>query len=109
VIPEAVANYPSNAFKYAVKPGTVVLAARQVADVVRIEVIDEGPGIAATEQGRLFRVFSRLKKSGGDPGGIGLGLSIVRRIAEVHGGRAGVDSVVGQGSVFFLELPVAPR
>jgi signal transduction histidine kinase len=103
---EAIANYLSNAFKYAVTPGTVVLAARQVAGVVRIEVIDEGPGIAATEQGRLFREFSRLKKSGRGAGGIGLGLSIVRRIAEAHGGRAGVESAVGQGSVFFLELPV---
>jgi signal transduction histidine kinase len=106
---EAVANYLSNAFKYALKPGTVMLSARQAAEVVRIEVIDEGPGIAVTEQGRLFREFSRLKKSGGDPGGMGLGLSIVRRIAEVHGGRAGVESVAGQGSVFFFELPVESR
>jgi signal transduction histidine kinase len=106
---EAVANYLSNAFKYAVKPSTVVLAARQTAGVVRIEVIDEGPGIAAVEQGRLFREFSRLKKSGQGAGGMGLGLSIVRRIAEVHGGLAGVESAVGQGSVFFIELPAEPR
>jgi signal transduction histidine kinase len=106
---EAVANYLSNAFKYAVKPGTVVLAARQTAGVVRIEVIDEGPGIAANEQGRLFHEFTRLKKVVPGPGGIGLGLSIVRRIAEAHGGRAGVESALGQGSQFFLELPVESR
>ena len=106
---EAVANYLSNAFKYATKTSTVVLAARQSAGVLRIEVIDEGPGINPTEQGQLFREFSRLKSSGRDRGGIGLGLSIVRRIAEVHGGRAGVESVVGQGSAFFIELPVECR
>ena len=73
--------------------------------MVRIEVIDDGPGIDVDQQGRLFREFSRLRKSASGPGGIGLGLSIVRRITQAHGGRAGVESAVGQGSVFFLDLP----
>jgi len=73
--------------------------------MVRIEVIDDGPGIDVDQQGRLFREFSRPRKSASGPGGIGLGLSIVRRITEAHGGRAGVESAVGQGSVFFLDLP----
>ena len=77
--------------------------------VVRIEVVDNGPGIAAEEQASLFQEFSRAGKEGSRRGrvaGLGLGLSIVRRIAEAHHGRAGVESQPGQGSTFFIELPV---
>jgi signal transduction histidine kinase len=109
---EAVANYLTNAIKYADPSGPIVVRAAHVGSSVRIEVSDVGPGIATEDQARLFQEFARVGKRGAQggkaPSGIGLGLSIVRRIAEAHEGRAGVVSAVGQGSTFFLELPVLP-
>jgi signal transduction histidine kinase len=108
---EAVANYLTNAIKYADPSGPIVVRAMQVGAFVRIEVSDSGPGIAAEDQARLFQEFARVAKQGARPAkasGIGLGLSIVRRIAEAHDGRAGVESQAGQGSTFFLELPISP-
>ncbi len=105
---EAVANYLTNAIKYADPNGPIVVRAMQVGAFVRIEVGDSGPGISAEDQARLFQEFARVAKRGAPPAktsGIGLGLSIVRRIAEAHDGRAGVESQAGQGSTFFLELP----
>lgn len=109
LVREAIANYLSNAFKYGANPGTVVLAARQAAGVVRIEVIDDGPGIASRDVGLLFREFSRIDQATHTARGMGLGLSIVRRIADLHGGRAGVETSAGQGCMFFFELPVDTR
>ena len=106
---EAVANYLTNAIKYADPSGRIVVRAAPIGPFVRIEVSDSGPGIAAEDQGRLFQEFARVGKAGSGQAkatGIGLGLSIVRRIAEAHSGRAGVESQAGQGSTFFIELPV---
>jgi signal transduction histidine kinase len=107
---EAVANYLTNAIKYADPSGPIVVRAGHGGRCVRIEVADSGPGIAAEDQGRLFQEFTRVGKPGtqrNQATGIGLGLSIVRRIAEAHDGRAGVESQAGQGSTFFIELPIA--
>ena len=108
---EAVANYLTNAIKYADPSGSIIVRAAQVGSFVRVEVIDQGPGISEEDQFRLFQEFARVGKSVAQPGrasGIGLGLSIVRRIAEAHAGRAGVLSGAGQGSTFFIELPISP-
>jgi signal transduction histidine kinase len=75
-------------------------------DLLRVEVRDNGPGIPIEDQARLFQEFVRLSKGKGQPIGTGLGLSIVRRIAEAHDGQVGVESSPGQGSTFFLTLPV---
>jgi signal transduction histidine kinase len=107
---EAVANYLTNAIKYADPRGPIVVRAAHVGSFVRIEVSDSGPGIAAEDQARLFREFARVANQGSHrtkATGIGLGLSIVRRIAEAHDGRAGVESQAGQGSTFFLDLPIS--
>jgi signal transduction histidine kinase len=106
---EALANYLTNAIKYTPRGGTVVVGASSTTGIVRIEVRDSGPGISADDQGRLFQEFAKVGRAGGGgkkPGGIGLGLSIVRRIAEAHGGRAGVVSEIGSGSTFFLEFEI---
>ena len=76
--------------------------------MVRVEVSDNGPGIAPEEQGRLFQEFFRVPGGGDRPNrikGSGLGLSIVRRVVLAHGGRTGVESEPGKGSTFFMELP----
>jgi signal transduction histidine kinase len=110
LIREALANYLTNAIKYTQPGGRVIVEASSTADIVRIEVKDNGPGISAEDQRRLFQEFARAGRTGGranKAGGIGLGLSIVRRIADAHDGRAGVVSELGSGSTFFIELRVA--
>lgn len=71
-------------------------------------ISDTGPGITTAEQERLFQPFSQLEHAGHDRGGSGLGLSIVRKLAEAMGGAAGVQSTPGQGSTFWfsVQLPL---
>jgi signal transduction histidine kinase len=105
---EALVNYLTNAIKYTPDGGQIQVRARARDDRLRVEVSDSGVGIPAEEQPRLFREFVRLSTEGTPvegAGGSGLGLSIVQRIAQAHGGRVGVESAPGRGSTFFLELP----
>jgi len=107
---EAVVNYLTNAIKYSPEGGHSVLRVRAEAGAVRVEVQDDGIGIAPEEQGKLFHEFVRVLR---DPRvaatpGTGLGLSITRRIVEAHGGRVGLRSEPGRGSTFALNLPVEP-
>ena len=76
------------------------------AGVVRTEVSDTGPGIAEHELRSLFQPYFRAAGSGGRDG-LGLGLATVKKLAEGHGGAAGVSSNVGKGSTFWFELPRA--
>ncbi len=73
--------------------------------MVRFWVRDNGPGIPPEDQRRLFTPFTQLDQVRAK--GHGLGLSIVQRIVERLGGQVGVESVVGQGSVFSFTLPAA--
>jgi signal transduction histidine kinase len=70
-----------------------------------IEVKDNGPGIEPGEAEKIFELFTQGVRS--KAGGLGIGLHLVRRITELHGGRVGVDSVVGSGSTFWIRLPAA--
>lgn len=105
---EALVNYVTNAIKYTPEGGHVVVRVLGRDGVVRVEVADDGPGIAPADQERLFQEFVRLQ-SPASPGpgakGSGLGLSIVKRIALAHGGCVSVESEPGHGSTFVLELP----
>jgi len=74
-------------------------------EFVRTEVDDTGPGIPADKLASLFQPYFRANRSGVE--GLGLGLATVKKLAENHGGRAGVVSVVGKGSTFWFELPRA--
>jgi len=97
-------NCISNALKYGGQPPYVELGAEVQTDgMVCFWVRDNGPGLMPEAQARLFTPFTRLDESRAK--GHGLGLSIVRRIVEKLGGRVGVESVVGQGSVFTFTLP----
>lgn len=103
-------NLLSNAIKYSPKGGEVVLRASQEGSVVTISVEDRGMGIPPQALGRIFERFYRVDDSDRRiPGGIGLGLALVREVIEAHGGRVWVESTLGQGSTFFFTLPVAAQ
>jgi signal transduction histidine kinase len=102
-VEEVWANYLSNAIKYGGQPPYLELGAmEQGDDEVCFWVRDNGRGIPAEEQGRLFSRFTRLDRDHAE--GHGLGLSIVQRIVEKLGGQVGVESEVGQGSTFTFSL-----
>jgi two-component system cell cycle sensor histidine kinase/response regulator CckA len=104
-IEEVWVNYLSNALKYGGQPPRVELGATEQADHIRFWVRDNGPGIAPEDQDRLFTPFNRLEPIRAR--GHGLGLSVVRRIMNRLGGRAGVESggLTNEGSLFYFDLP----
>ncbi|MEO7072026.1 MAG: hybrid sensor histidine kinase/response regulator, partial [Rhodanobacter sp.] len=97
-------NFLSNALRYA-EHGRVLLGVRRRDGHLRVEVWDTGPGIAADEQQLIFQEFRRGGAAGGQ--GLGLGLSIAQRMADLLGHALGLRSWPGQGSVFHLDVPLA--
>ncbi|TAD89018.1 MAG: HAMP domain-containing protein [Alphaproteobacteria bacterium] len=92
-----------NAIEHAPANSTVTISAQPIADGLRCEVIDRGPGISAVHQARIFDKFYRM----GDPDTkAGLGLSIAREVITALGGRIGVDSIEGKGATFWFVVPV---
>ncbi len=103
-IEEVWANYMSNAIKYGGQPPRLELGAtRQVDDMIRFWVRDNGPGLTPEDQEALFTPFTRLDQVRAT--GHGLGLSIARRIVENLDGQVGVESEPDQGSLFYFTLP----
>lgn len=99
-------NYISNAIKYGGRPPHITLGEVPEDDEhIRFYVRDNGSGLNEAQQARLFLPFERLKDESAR--GHGIGLSIVRRIAEKLGGRVGVESQPGEGSTFYVILPRA--
>ncbi len=99
-------NLLGNAVKFTPEGGQVGLEVRPEGEAVRFEVWDTGIGIAADKLGLLFQPFTQIDSGlARQYGGTGLGLSLVRRLAELHGGSVGVTSVEGQGSRFWFVIP----
>lgn len=100
-------NLVINAIKYS-DPGSVVAVNMSTGDgKVRVAVCDHGRGIPRAELAAIFKPFARLSQTGtAGERSTGLGLSIVHRLAELLRGRIGVESEVGQGSTFTVELPI---
>lgn len=98
-----------NAFKYTPTPGGIVsLWAEDIDGSAVISVRDNGIGIAEEEQGRIFERFYRVDKARSrELGGAGLGLSIAQWIVQQHRGKITVESTLGAGSIFRVELPLA--
>jgi signal transduction histidine kinase/ActR/RegA family two-component response regulator len=97
-------NLVSNAIKYNRQSGTVELATEVAGGTVRIHVQDTGPGLAADQIERLFHPFERLDAARTGVEGTGLGLALSRTIVEAMGGRILVESTMGVGSTFTVEL-----
>ncbi len=107
-VEEIYANYMSNALKYGGEPPRIEFGANEMGDgMIRYWLADNGAGITEDEQAALFAPFARLESSVKKVEGHGLGLSIVRRIATKMGGIVGVESTVGEGSLFYFTLPAA--
>jgi signal transduction histidine kinase len=105
----ALRNLLANAQKYGRDGGLVRIAVSRpsVDGDVCVSVTDDGPGIAESEQERIFERFYRVKNtSGSGPVGSGLGLAIARGLVELHGGKLWVESTPGAGSTFYIKLPV---
>jgi signal transduction histidine kinase len=97
-----------NAVDHTEPDGRIELSARRSGEQVVLAVRDRGSGIPAADIGHIFDRFTRVGTGRSrDTGGFGLGLAVVKAIAEAHGGSVGVRSTVGQGSVFELSLPAA--
>lgn len=105
---EALANLLSNAVKFSPpKDGTIAVRAYREGERVVLAVADRGVGFDMQYHDRIFGIFERLHRQEEYPG-TGVGLAIVRKVAERHGGRAWAESEVDRGSTFFLAIPDAP-
>ncbi|HWH50887.1 MAG TPA: ATP-binding protein [Gemmatimonadaceae bacterium] len=103
-IVQALGNLIRNAIKFTPEGGRVTIGAEAQDGGVAFRVSDTGPGIAPERQARIFDRYWQ-SSNGARARGSGLGLSIAKGIVEAHGGRLGVESVVGRGSVFAFNLP----
>ena len=103
-------NLLSNAIRYTPPGGTVLIACRKRGNLLRIEVRDNGIGIAHADQANIFREFFQLAQpQPNTQNGAGLGLSIVDRLVKLLNHRITLRSLPGRGSLFALELAAAPK
>jgi PAS domain S-box-containing protein len=102
-------NLIDNAVRFSPSGATVTVAARRAGDSVELRVDDEGDGIPAGAQRRIFTKFSRADGSVSGTGGTGLGLFIAQGLVTAMGGRISVSSSEGVGSTFVVELPAAGK
>jgi len=107
-IKQAILNLLSNAIKYNRPNGEIILAAENQSNEIQITVKDNGIGIPAQHLPKLFTKFYRVPGSERHAQGTGLGLMIVKRVIEGHGGTITVESVENQGTTFIILLPLVP-
>jgi two-component system phosphate regulon sensor histidine kinase PhoR len=104
---EILENLVDNAIKYTPEGGDVSITWQPNGSLAQISVRDTGIGIKPDDQCRVFERFYRVDKARSrELGGTGLGLAIVKHLAQSFGGKVGVQSEVGQGSTFWVELPL---
>jgi two-component system, OmpR family, sensor histidine kinase KdpD len=103
----AFGNLLENAVRYSGGNPVVVLV-RSIGSRVRVRIVDQGPGISAQEQERIFLPFYRSSDSGSSHEGSGLGLAIAKGFINAGGGEISVESLPGQGTSFVVDLPMSP-
>jgi len=97
-------NLLSNAIKYNRPDGRVQIACAPDGDALRISVSDTGQGVSPEQRDRLFKAFERLGAERGAIQGVGIGLVLSKRLVELMNGGIGMESVVGEGSTFWVRL-----
>ncbi|WP_148264892.1 PAS domain-containing hybrid sensor histidine kinase/response regulator [Collimonas fungivorans] len=107
-VKQVMVNLLSNAIKYNRAEGSVVVkCATSGSDRVRVSVTDTGTGLTPEQLAQLFQPFNRLGQESSVEEGTGIGLVVTKQLVELMGGVIGVESRVGAGSVFWVELPAA--
>jgi PAS domain S-box-containing protein len=107
---QVVSNLVNNSVKYSPDGGTVTLTSRAEGRFALISVTDTGIGIPPDEIGHVFERFRRVRSGAAQSiPGTGLGLTIVKQIVEMHGGKIWVESAVGHGSSFHFTIPLTPE
>jgi signal transduction histidine kinase len=106
IIVQVLENLVSNAMKYSPPGKNIFVRLKKQAQGARVEVQDEGPGLSAEDQKKLFGKFARLsaKPTGGEHS-TGLGLSIVKKMVEAMNGKVWCESELGRGATFIVEFP----
>lgn len=99
-------QFLENAAKYSPLEAPIRVSAENSGNQVEVSVADRGPGIEEFEQALIFDKFYRGKDNRYSVQGTGMGLAIARAVVEAHGGKVGVTSQIGQGSVFWFSLPL---
>ena len=96
-------NLVDNAVKFSPPDGEIMISLHRTGERLTFAITDQGPGIPPGQQDHMFEKFYKADRArGGD--GNGLGLSIVRRVAQLHGGEVRVQSAPGEGSTFLVLL-----
>ena len=103
---QVLVNLLTNAVKFSPLKGRIVIATERDGDFVRISVSDQGQGVAPEDAPHIFELFGQGARERGERRGLGIGLHLVKRISELHGGHVGVNSRVGEGSTFWVRLPL---
>ena len=106
LLERAALNLVTNAIEASPPGGQVSVEVAQQNGVATLKVVDRGPGIAPERIPRIFDAFKSTKRTGAH---VGMGLPNVRRIVVAHGGDTAVESEVGKGSVFSINLPTQPK
>jgi signal transduction histidine kinase len=104
-ITQIMLNLVSNACKFT-HTGSVSISLHQQDTIVQFAVKDTGPGVAPEDFETIFESFRQTETGLRQGEGTGLGLPIARRLAEAHGGRLWLESQLGKGTTFFLNLPI---
>ncbi len=101
-----VRNLVDNAVKYSPDNTEIMICGERWNGYILLSVSDQGKGISAEDQSKLFSSFERLQETSVTRPGLGLGLLVCKRLVEAHGGKIWVESVLGKGSTFYFTLPI---
>ena len=107
IVQRIIENLAGNALKFTPKNGNVKITLLRNNNEARVEVSDNGPGIPREFHQRIFEKFAQVDSKDTKRFGAGLGLAFCRLAVEAHGGQIGIESEVGQGSLFWFTLPLA--
>jgi two-component system CheB/CheR fusion protein len=105
-IEQVIINLVNNAIKYARESKQIIIHIEKAGNVVKVSVIDKGPGVIPEKLPHLFERYYQADNNGSTYSGLGLGLYISAEIIKKHGGEIGVNSEIGKGSAFWFTLPL---